>query len=368
MRILDRYISRSIVSVFLSTILTFSFLYILIDVFSHLDDYIERKVALDLLVQYYATFLPIIIIHTSPIALLMATLLTYSTLNNQNEIIALRASGLNFFKITRPALCIAFLVAALVFLVNERFVPQSTMMTQEIKETHIKANADEKTKDAKLINNLTFYGLKNRLYFIDTYNPQTFEINGITIIGHDDAQNLVSKVIAVRGVWTGIAWKFYNCQITTYDPATPNKTLEVKQYPEKLMDIKESPSDFLKQRMQVSAMNIKALQQYIKRFSGSGAVRAINNLKVDLYQKMAYPAGNIVIVLAGLPLALMTGRRKAMTFTSLGLAMTIGFLYYVLNAVGLALGKGGALPPFTAAWLAPFIFLILAVVLIKKKF
>jgi len=75
-----------------------------------------------------------------------------------------------------------------------------------------------------------------------------------------------------------------------------------------------------------------------------------------------------VIVLMGLPLAIMTGRRKAMTFTSIGIAMAIGFLYYVLNAVGLALGKGGALPPIVAAWLSPMIFLVAAGILIRRKF
>ncbi|MBP6344275.1 MAG: LptF/LptG family permease, partial [Candidatus Omnitrophica bacterium] len=73
-------------------------------------------------------------------------------------------------------------------------------------------------------------------------------------------------------------------------------------------------------------------------------------------------------MLVGLPLALMTGRRKAMTFTSIGIAVAIGFLYYVLNAVGLALGKGGAFPPMLAAWLAPLIFFVASVVLIRRLF
>ena len=42
---------------------------------------------------------------------------------------------------------------------------------------------------------------------------------------------------------------------------------------------------------------------------------------------------NIVIILVGLPLALMTGRRKAQTFVALGLAIGIGFFYYLVFCI-----------------------------------
>lgn len=369
MRIIDRYITSSIVSIFVSMILVFSFLYILIDVFSQMEDFIEKKVAMNVILQYYLSFIPIIVINTSPMACLIATLFSYSQLNSNNEIIALRASGMNFWRLTRPAICFGIIVSAMMFLVNERFVPQSTIVSQEIRNSQIKISIGEKNKKAKpTIKNLTFYGLKNRLYFIDDFNPNTYEATGITIVGQDSDQNIKEKIVAFKGTWTGIAWKFYQVQMTSYDSTKPNVPGEIKTFPEKLMDIKETPQDFLKQRTEVSAMNLQQLNSYIRRFSTSGASRAINNLKVDFHQKIAFPFGNLVIVLVGLPFALMTGRRKAVTFTSIGIAMAIGFLFYVLNAVGLALGKGGAIAPVLAAWMAPLLFLVAAGVLIRYKF
>jgi lipopolysaccharide export LptBFGC system permease protein LptF len=43
-------------------------------------------------------------------------------------------------------------------------------------------------------------------------------------------------------------------------------------------------------------------------------------------------------------------------------------LYYVIDAVGLALAKGGALPPVAGAWLAPALFLATSLLTIKLKF
>ena len=368
MRILDRYISKSIISIFLSTILVFCFLYILIDIASNLNEIIERKVPLEILAQYYTSFLPIIIVQTSSIACLIAVLLTFSHLSHNNEIIVLRTCGMSFWRITKPAIYFGLVVSAFIFWLNERFVPQAAFASNEIREENIILKSDSEKKKKEKIKNLTFYGLKNRLYFIDSFDPNNFDLEGITIIGQDDNQNMREKINALKGKWTGIAWKFSHCQITTFNPPDTNTPQELKYYEEKLMDIRETPQDFLKQRLDVTVMNIRQLHDYIVRFSRSGAIKALNNLRVDLHQKIAFPFGNIVIVLMGLPLALMTGRRKALTFSSLGIAIAIGFFFYVINAVGLALGKGGLLPPILSAWVAPLFFLGTSLYLIKTRF
>jgi len=218
-----------------------------------------------------------------------------------------------------------------------------------------------------MIEDLTFYGLKNRLYFIDSFNPNSYEMEGINIIEYDPQQNVKKKIVSRKGIWTGIAWKFFQCHITDFTERISGPT-KTRIYSEKMMDIKEGPKDFLQQRLNVDAMNIKQLSDYIDRFANSGATGALNRLRVDLHQKFAFPMGNIVVILLGLPFALMTGRRKAQTFTSLAIACMIGFLYYVVNAVGLALGKGGFIPPFFSAWLAPSLFSSIAFLVIKQKF
>ena len=369
MRILDRYIAFSIIRIFLAMLLSFCLLYVLIDSFSHLDDFLEKKIPFTEIALYYLSFLPVIFVNTSPIACLIATLLSYSQLSSHNEIIALRANGLNFFKIARPALCFGLVVSVGIFYINERFVPQSTLLSQNFKEERIKSSGADKGAGAPvIIPNLTFYGLNNRLYFIDAFNATAQELQGITIIGHDKNQNLIEKITASHGVWTGSDWKFFNCQSTSFPTHRPNQPADIKTFAEKSMDIRETPQDFLKQRLDVATMNLRQLREYIHRFSDSGAVRAINERKVDYYQKFSFPLRSIIILVVGLPFALTTTRRKAMTFTSIGIAIAIGFLYYVVDAVGLAYGKGGGLPPLLSAWIAPLIFLAAAALLIRKNF
>ena len=368
MRILDRYILISIIKTFIAAILLFTFLYILIDAATHLDDFIANKVPTDIIINYYASFFPVIFVQTSPIACLLAVLFTYSGLNNNNEIIALRASGLNYRQITQPAIIFGLIVTAMVFLVNEQFAPRAAMLSQEIKKAKIEVNEKNRAEKPAVIKYLFFYGTNNKLFFIDAFDPTTKTLTGVTVIGQDQKQRMNEKVSALKATWTGDEWKLFNCQITTYDPEDPTITHDVQFYKEKTLSFNESPDDLMKQRLNVSSMNIRQTKAYIKRFKASGAIVALNNLKVDLHQKIAYPFACIVIIFVGLPFALVTGKRKGLTFASVGIALAIGFLFYVVNAVGLALGKGGALTPFMAAWLAPVLFTAGGIYLIKKLF
>lgn len=368
MRILDKYINKNILTTFLFAVTIFTCIYILIDMTAQLDEFLDRKVPIEIIAQYYLSFFPIILVQTSSIACLIAVLITFSSMNNTNEIIAMRASGLNFWQITKSAVFFSILVSIFVFWVNEDMVPKATQLTKKIRNENMILEADRARKKKEKIKNLTFYGLKNRLYFIDTFDPATDELHGITIIEYDNDAKVEQKIVALKGVWTGIAWKFYQCQITSYQSGRVNMPLKLKNYDEKLMDIKETPGDFMKQRINVSSMNIRELKEYINRFSSSGAVRALNNLRVDLHQKIAYPFGNFVIVLLGLPFALRVKSRKGMTFTSVGIAIAIAFFYYICNAVSIALGKGAIIPPIFSAWMAPIIFTCLAICVIEADF
>ena len=369
MRILDRYITGSITKIFILTIITFCFLYVLIDITTQLDEFIDRKVPVPIIVEYYIAYFPIILSQPiSSVACLIAVLFTFTSLNTNNEVVAMRSSGQNFWQITKPAVMFGIIISVLVFLVNEKLVPRATEITKNIRNENMILEVDRLRKKREKIKNLTFYGLNSRLYFIDTFDPDQNELHGITIIEHDENQNIKEKTVALKGVWTGIAWKFYQCQVTIFNEDDISTPLKIKVYKEKLMDIKEDPDDFLKQRLNVTSMNIRQLNDYIDRFSKSGANKALNNMRVDLHQKIAYPFGNFVIVLIGLPFAMMIRSRKGSTFVSIGVALVVGFLYYVANAVSLAFGKSGLMPPLLSAWAAPLVFIITALIIIETDF
>ena len=136
MRIIDRYITSTITFTFLVITLMFSFLYALINTTANLDEFIAQKVSLAVIAQYNLASLPMILVESSFIICLIAVLFTYSSLNNHNEIIALRASGMNFWRIARPAIFFSIFIAGLVFFANERYVPIAAASAKTPRRAH----------------------------------------------------------------------------------------------------------------------------------------------------------------------------------------------------------------------------------------
>lgn len=356
MRILDRHILKATASIFINTELVFIMLYVVIDALSHLDDILKQQMPPSMVGAYYLSYLPVIFIQTSPFACLIAVLYTFGKLNRDNEIIAMRAAGLSFWQICRSAVFLGALVSALVFFTNEKLVPKAQETTETIKQQL--ESSREKGNNPTVINNLSLYGFRNRLFFIKTFRPENNTVEGVTILEQDESQNITSKIMAEKGVWKDNYWTFYKCNIFNF---TPNgQTIGEAEYYEELpLYLTEAPKDFMEQRQRPEYMNLIQLNKYIQKISKSGAKTVIRNLTVDFLYKTASPFTSLVIVLVGIPFSLAIRKRGA-ALSSIGICLIIGFLYYVLNAVSIALGYSGLIFPFWAAWGTNICFLALA--------
>lgn len=300
----------------------------------------------------------------APFACLLSTIYTFSKLNHNNEIIAMRASGLSIFYITKTVIIFGAVISLLIFWVNDRLIPQSTSITQKIKIQIEQGVPNKKDKKHEVINYLSMYGLKNRLFFINRFYPDTNTLEGITILEHDENQNLIRKIVASKGIYEERLWKYYNS--ITYNFDTNGQIIDGPLYlEEEIMTIPEGPKDFLAQRQRPEAMTISQLESYIWKLSKSGATNVIRNLKIDLYQKFTSPFTSLIIILLGIPFSLMMHKR-ATGLSSIGISIMVGFLYYILDAICIAIGRGGIIPPLATVSLSHIVALSFSLYLINN--
>jgi len=275
----------------------------------------------------------------------------------------MRSAGLNIFQISKTVIIFGIIVSALVFWVNDRFVPSSMSLTERIKAQMESGTKRGKEKEREAITNLSMYGLKNRLFFVNKFYLATNTMERIIILEHDEKQNITKKIVANKGVYKDGVWTFYQCITYNFD-----ENVQIREEPryleEEVMDIPETPRDFLHQMLRPDNMTISQLKNYMGRLSKSGATTVIRNLKVDLYQRFASPFTSIVIIFLGIPFSMMM-KKRATGMSSVGLSIMVGFLYYVFNAISVALGKAGILMPTMAAFLSHIIALITAIYLIE---
>jgi len=359
MRIIDRYVVRHFIPSFLWCLAIFIFLYMIGDLFGHLDEIVRERVSVITLGYYYITFAPFIFVLTAPFAILLATIHKLSNLNRHNEITAIRASGINIWEILRPILLIGLLTSVMVFLVNDKIVSRSGRISEGIKEELI----EKKVKtEKKVINNVAIYAAKNRIIYARKFDGKNNKLTDIIIHEHDRSQNLKMKISAPRARYRDDKWYFYDALVSKVD--NQGKLTEDPQF-HKIMevDIEEKPSDFAKKEWRTEFMSYQDLRKYVNLFKG-GAKKTLNRLRVDLYHKIFFPFANFVIILVGAPFA-MHMRRGGM-LAGIGIGIIISLLYFACYAITLALGKAGILPPLIAAWLANVAFGVYGFLEIQK--
>ena len=362
MRILDRYILKSILNIFFLCLFTFFFLYIIIDLFSHLDVILQNKIDLDMVRIYYITFLPSIFIQVAPFACLLATLYTFAKLNHDNEIIAMRSSGLSIFQITKTAVIFGFIVSIFIFWINDKIAPSYRMQNAKIKEQMESNEKKPKVKDLRVMKNLTIYGAKNRLFYINKFDPAKKTMEGIIILEHDVKQNIIRKIVANKGEFKNKLWTFYQCITYIFDEDGQMKT-DPQFLEEEIMAFTETPEEFINQKQSTDFMSLNQIEDYIWRLSRSGATTVIRNLRVDYYQRFTLPLTSLIIILIGIPFSFRMSK-KASGMSSFGISLVVGFIYYVLTAVSIALGKAGILTPFLSVSLSHILMLLMSIYLI----
>jgi len=109
-------------------------------------------------------------------------------------------------------------------------------------------------------------------------------------------------------------------------------------------------------------MSYRELRAYVRRLRASGA--RVESFLVDLHLKLAFPLVNFIVVLIGASLA--TRLRMQGAALGFGLSVLIAFLYFAFMRTGQALGHGGALPPYLAAWLGDIVFGLTGVIMMAQ--
>jgi lipopolysaccharide export system permease protein len=339
----------------------FMFLYVIVDIFSQLDEILRNKVPMGLLLQYYSSFMPIIFVQTVPIAGLLATVYMLSVLNKNNELTAAKACGISVNRLLVPVFILAIILGLASFIVNETFVPSGMITAEKIKTEYIKAGYGG-PKKIDLIKNLTFYGTGNQLIYAQEFSTETNTLTGIIIIERGKANRLKRKILARQASWIDDKWVFYDCIIYRFDSlgrASGNPLV----FKEKIIQLLETPEKIQRYEFQTEYMSYKELKGHIDRLSGSNP-KILNSLKTDLHFKTALPFVVIIIMLLGIPFALSTKRGGAMS--GIGISVLVGLIYYGSIYFVLAVGKGGIIPPIIAAHLSNSLFLLIAIILLRR--
>ena len=360
MRVLDRYLARGFLAPFFYCLAVFSILFIVIDYFNNLDDFLRNNAAFKVVLSYYMSLFPVLVIQVVPIAALVAMLFLLSMLNKNNELIAMKASGINTLSIITPFLFIGLVCSFAVMLVNETVIPNAILTSTSIKDGLIHSG---KTKlEQRAIKNVTL-AADSRMIFAREYEVVTQTLYDVDI-EDVSSRHYKIKIKARRAVYEDGQWQLYDALKQRLNVRGEIVGQPVYS-PRLVMELNVKPEQFIHEASQVEFMSAKELKEYIGNFRGSASKRLADKLWVDFHNKIAIPFITLIMILIGAPLAMRTERGTVML--GIGTSLIVVFLYYALDSIFLAMGKGGHLSPFIAAWTANVLFGLVGIVLIRQS-
>ena len=368
MPVLDGYILRSFMIPFGILLFAFTLLFIIMDMYNEIGDFLDNKAPLSVSVKFFALKIPGNIRFILPITVLLACMYALANLGRNRELTAIRASGISLMRCGVPIFAVGFCVMLVNFYFNEKLVPETTRQAEIVQRTVNNPKYVEQTNARLQFHSgdrlrSWYFGQFDDDDFQEKVKLKIFEINPES----NKKRILVRTIEAAKTRFVpGTGWEFYNAEIHEYSedglpgdaiiPDTDPLIFSEEEIPDK-------PSVIVKSVIDPDALSSLEIIS-ILRDNPNMAVNLRRIYKSILYNRLAFPWACFLCAFFALPLA--TRNERSGIFTAIALAVGIAVLYQVLNEIFMVAGKNGYIPPILAGLSPTFIFGAYGIYLLKK--
>lgn len=342
--ILDRYVLQEVLGPFLLCIGGFTIILLSGYLFELMDLIFIKKVAVATVLRLLAYKLPSIIVLTLPLAMLFATLLALGRLAKDSELTIMRMAGLSAFRIVVPLLVLGAFVSGIVYLANEKIVPDMNHKEANLVRQIVFGEAPPSVEEQ-----VFFRDPDDRFFYIEKVDSRNKELYKVMVYDVKEAP-YPRLITAATGQYGDNVWRLEDGTVQELDENGFVKSQVRFEHME--LPLTGKPEKFFGQQKTTSEMSRQELGEYIDLFQQSGL--QVNDFVVDYHLKLGLPLASLVFVFLGAPLCFHFGRGGKMF--GVVISLVIMFLYYVATSIARSLGANGVLPPLLAAWLSNLLF------------
>ncbi|WP_454884975.1 LPS export ABC transporter permease LptG [Sphingomonas oryzagri] len=301
--------------------------------------------------HYVALRMPQIVAFFLPFSVLLGTLITLASMNQNSEVIAMKAGGVSAHQILAPLVLASMGIAALAFTFNERIVTRATATLdawQDVNYGPIPKSSNSSGNvwvrdgdDIVHAAQVTGRGTNVRLTGVTVYDRDGEELHRVFT-----APSAVEKVGANGGLagWTAP-------EVTMFDVVSGTQ-LKMARY-----DFGQhiTPDQFTLADVTAEERSLSDLAAAVSDLKVAG--RPTGPLETGWWHKISGPLSSVLMPLLAGVSAFGLARSGAL-FVRVVLGMGLGFAYFVSDNFAVAMGNLGAYPPILAAW-APFLLFLL---------
>lgn len=346
--LLDRYIAREYLGYLVLVLTSFFAIFTLTEFMDLFDDIQQNHVKGKVVLHYYLFHSPYIVHLMMPVAILVATLVTFGVMSRRNEITAMKAGGISVYRATIPVLAMGLLGSVALFSLGEFILPETNRVAEQDFNV-IKGRPPQSSSYLErrwiLGSDGEFY---NYDYMADSYGEAPFSLYGLSVYDVDTRSwRLRERLQVARADWNGVnytiqrGWRRSFGENPRFRPIDTSKTREI-----------EPPSYFRREDRPPDTLGFAALARHIDNLERLGL--DVVKLKVQLQKKLAFPFLGVVMTLIGIPFSFVVGRKGALH--GIAISILVAMVYWALLGIFEALGNNALLPPILAAWAPNLIF------------
>jgi lipopolysaccharide export system permease protein len=345
MTILSRHLYREFFRMAAACILGFLILFLVIDFVEAADSFLGSRAPAGEILRYYLLRVPNVFFLISPVAVLVAVLITVSLHARTNEFTAMFSVGISPLRAFTPLVAGCALVSALSLGSSEILAPQANRMAREIARARLRPGRVA----AQFSLNRYWIRGENAVLSAQVIDTAGRALHGFQYLEIDRDFRLVRRIDARVAEYAGEGkWRLRDARERRFDG-----DLQAVPIAEKDFTFAETIQGFLDGETPPGEMTYGQLSGYI----GDSQARGydVRRYEVDLHAKLSYPLLNVIVGLIAIPIALRTPRSGGV-WRSIGAGLLIGFFCWMALSASLSLGRMGMLPPLAAAWLPDLVF------------
>jgi LPS export ABC transporter permease LptG/LPS export ABC transporter permease LptF len=351
---LDLYLLKNFCSYFLLVMAGFIFLFEIFTFFELLDDIARNHTGFFVVVNYFRFLVPFLFYRLAPFAVLVAAMVTLGIMSKNNEVVAIKASGVSLYRLAWPLIGASAMLAFGMLMLDNTYLPYFNQRQDELRaeikgkppQSHLRPNrswifdANDKTND--------------KIYNYQIFDPDNNSFGGLNVFELDrQTFQLQRRVYAKRAQWLPEqnTWLLKDGWVRDFDGPHPGHYQPFQD--DTVAELNEQPSYFKREVPQADQMSWRTLETYIGEMRRAGF--DVERLTVQWHIKLAFPMIAPIIAFLAIPFAFYVGTRGAIGGLAVGVG--IGIVYWATSALFEALGGVGQLPPLLAAWAPDAIFI-----------
>lgn len=411
-RILFFYISQEFLFSFLVSFLFFFFIFFINQLLLLAEDILSKHVPFkDVLLLVVYSF-PLIISLSVPFASLVGALMAVGRISSDNEVLALRASGIPQKRIFVPLLILGLIFSLISFTVNDYFLPKGTVNFLKLYRTLIYSNPEielesfsiKRYQDSIIITGKVEGNKLNRVIIFDTTEEKDKRVitaGRALLVDAEDQQGVISLELnnvfsqtvdskkRNRFEYTHSDRMIYNILLKdiTFSIRNPGpgemRSLDVYRIIQTKQESLQDKLDAHRRNLDRRRFDLK--QEYLSALETletrggtfDDAVKNLQNMYIDylsiknkkvtdrslqlyrleFYKKFSIPFACIVFIVFAFPVGLFT--KRSGRSVGFGIGLFISVLYWSILFAGQTLGVRSGFSPFLSMWAPNFIMLFL---------